>query len=251
MRIARFESQGRTSFGLVEGESVTPIAGDPFGDRRPSGPPVPLANVRLLAPWQPRQILAAAVNYKSHAGERPASSKPELFLKAPSSIVGPGDAIVLPKGAERVDFEGELVAVIGHRCRNISPAEALSYVLGYTCGNDVSARDWQRADTQWWRAKSSDTFSPLGPWIVDGLDPANLELRTRVNGEEVQSTNTGLLIHSLADIISFASRVMTLEPGDVIYTGTPGQTQPLKPGDTVEVEVGGIGVLRNPVVAEG
>ena len=251
MRIARFESDGRVSYGLVEGDSVTPIAGDLFGDRRPAGPALPLSSVKLLAPLVPRQILAVALNYGSHLGERPASPKPELFLKAPSSIIGPGDAIVLPAGSERVDYEGELVVVIGRRCRKVSEAEALSCVLGYTCGNDVSARDWQRGDTQWWRAKSSDTFSPLGPWIVDGLDPTDLELRTRVNGEEVQSTSTRLLLHSVARVISFASQVITMAPGDLIYTGTPGQTRPLKPGDTVEVEVTGIGVLRNPVAAEG
>ena len=143
------------------------------------------------------------------------------------------------------------MVVIGRRGARLSPEEALGCVLGYTCGNDVSARDWQRGDIQWWRGKSSDTFAPVGPWIVDGLDPTNLHLQTRVNGEVKQSCNTRLLIHSVAHIISFASRVMTLEPGDVIFTGTPGHPHAMKPGDVVEVEIEGIGVLRNAVREEG
>ncbi len=251
MRIARFEHGGSVSYGSVEDNTIRPVQGGPFEVPLPAGDPIPLTSVRLLAPIVPRQILAVARNYRSHLGETEPSSKPELFWKAPSSVIGPEDAIVLPKGSEQVDYEGEVVVVIGGRCRNVSEADALSYVLGYTCGNDVSARDWQRGDTQWWRAKSSDTFSPLGPWIVDGLDPTRLGLRTRLNGEEVQSTTTDLLIHSIARVISFASQHVTMEPGDVIYTGTPGATRHMKPGDVVEVEVSGIGVLRNPVVAPG
>jgi len=157
---------------------------------------------------------------------------------------------VLPKDAGRVDHEGELVVVIGKRAKDVSLEEALDYVLGYTCGNDVSARDWQRNDRQYWRAKGSDTFAPMGPWIVTGLDPSDLKLDVRLNGEVVQSTSTALLIHDIPHIISFATRVMTLEPGDAIYTGTPGTTQALKAGDVVEVEIEGIGTLRNPVTAE-
>src|SRR3972149_6758809 len=152
-----------------------------------------------------------------------------------------GAPIVMPAGCERVDYEGELVVVIGRRCSRVSVEDALIYVLGYTCGNDVSARDRQRGDQQWFRGKSSDTFGPLGPWIVDGLDPTNLELRTRLNGKEVQHCNTGEMINSVAEQISFVSRVVALEPGDVIFTGTSGQPQALKPGDVVEVEGGGGG----------
>jgi len=179
-----------------------------------------------------------------------APKKPELFLKPSSSIVGPEETIVLPRDAGRVDYEGELVAVIGRLCRGVGPEEALTYVFGYTCGNDVSARHWQRDDLQWWRAKGSDTFSPVGPYIATGLDPAALELRTRLNGREVQAANTGTLIHGVAALIAFASRVMTLEPGDLVFTGTPGETGRLSEGDVVEVEIGGIGVLRNAVRAE-
>lgn len=261
MKYVRFLHQGRESYGVLEGESVLPFDGDLFGERRPSGASLSLADVTLLAPVRPTKIIAVALNYMDHlpAGgsfvsgqpDREAPAVPELFLKAPSAVVGPEEAIVLPAGAGRIDAEGELVAVIGRRARSVSPEEALGCVLGYTCGNDVSAREWQRGDIQWWRAKSSDTFAPLGPCIVDGLDPSNLDLQTRVNGEVKQKSNTRQLIHDVAHIISFASRVMTLEPGDLIYTGTPGTTEPLRPGDVVEVEIAGIGVLRNAVRGEG
>jgi 2-keto-4-pentenoate hydratase/2-oxohepta-3-ene-1,7-dioic acid hydratase in catechol pathway len=250
MRIARFESNGRISYGLVEGDSITPIEGDLFGDRRPDGPPQPLSSVRLLAPLVPRMMLAAALNYPSHLDGRAVSPRPELFVKANSCLAGPEDPIILPAGSERVDYEGEMVVVIGRRCKKVSREDALSYVFGYTCGNDVSARDWQQADTQWFRGKSSDTFGVLGPWIVDGLDPANLQLRTRLNGEEVQACNTGEMINSVVDLIAFASQTATLDQGDVIFTGTSGQPRALKPGDVVEVEVSGIGILRNGVVAD-
>ena len=250
MRIARFEAGGRVSYGLVEGDSVTPVERDLFGSRRPAGDPVPLSSVRLLAPVVPRLMLATALNYPSHLGQNVASPRPELFVKGNNCLSNPGDPIVMPAGCERVDYEGELVVVIGRRCSRVSVEDALSCVLGYTCGNDVSARDWQRGDQQWFRGKSSDTFGPLGPWIVDGLDPTNLELRTRLNGKEVQHCNTGEMINSVAEQISFVSRVVALEPGDVIFTGTSGQPQALKPGDVVEVEVEGVGVLSNPVVAD-
>jgi len=180
-------------------------------------------------------------------GDAPA--RPELFLKPGSAVIGPDEPIVLPRDAGRVDYEGELVAIIGRKCRGVSPEEALSYVLGYTCGNDVSARAWQRNDLQWWRAKGADTFAPLGPWIVTYLQPSRPLLRTRLNGRVVQEASTAELIYDVAQLVSFASQVMTLEPGDAIYTGTPGTTGPLSPGDVVEVEIEGIGVLRNPVMA--
>jgi 2-keto-4-pentenoate hydratase/2-oxohepta-3-ene-1,7-dioic acid hydratase in catechol pathway len=261
MKYVRFRHQGRESYGLPEGDIVIPFEGDLFGERRPTGVRLPLTEVTLLAPARPSKIIAVALNYMDHlptgggfvSGERgrEAPSAPELFLKAASAVIGPEEPIVIPAGAGRVDAEGELVAVIGRRARGLSPEEALGCVLGYTCGNDVSAREWQRGDIQWWRAKSSDTFAPVGPCIVDELDPANLELETRVNGEVKQRGNTRLLIHDVAHIISFASRVMTLEPGDLVFTGTPGTTPTLSPGDVVEVEIEGIGVLRNPVRGEG
>jgi 2-keto-4-pentenoate hydratase/2-oxohepta-3-ene-1,7-dioic acid hydratase in catechol pathway len=252
LRFARFRHGRRQGYALVEGELLRPIVGSPFGRRRSSKETVPLSRVRLLAPVRPSKILAVALNYRSHLGQFDQSSgpaNPELFLKPASALIGPEEAIVLPPTAGRVDYEGELVAVIGRRARDLKPDEALAYVLGYTCGNDVSARDWQKDDLQWWRAKGCDTFAPVGPWIVTNLDPTNLELQTRVNGEVVQRTSTSLLIHDVARLVSFASQVMTLEPGDLIFTGTPGITSPLKRGDVVEVDIGGIGVLRNHVKA--
>jgi len=252
MIIARFLHQGRQSYGIVEGEQVRPVEGDIFGDYRLTSA-INLTEVRLLSPVAPSKILAVGLNYRSHLDhlkdqfEPPA--QPELFLKPSSAVIGPDEPIILPDSdtAGRIDYEGELVAVIGRRCRRVSESQALDFVLGYTCGNDVSARRWQKKDLQWWRAKGADTFAPLGPWIVDGLDPTNLELRTRVNGEVRQSANTSLLIYSVAEVISFASRVMTLEPGDVLFTGTPGEPGSLSPGDVVEIEVERVGVLRNTV----
>jgi 2-keto-4-pentenoate hydratase/2-oxohepta-3-ene-1,7-dioic acid hydratase in catechol pathway len=258
MLIARVRLEGGgESYGIQEGGRVRLIEGDPFSGYRETGREITLPGAGLLAPVMPRKILAAAVNYPSHVPsaqsvlkDEGAPAVPQLFLKPSSSVIGPEETILLPAEARRVDAEGELVAVIGRRCRRVSEAEALDYVLGYTCGNDVSARHWQRDDLQWWRAKGSDTFSPVGPFIATGLDPANLELRTRLNGEEVQRTNTAALVHSVAALISFASRAMTLEPGDLLFTGTPGETPRLSDGDVVEVEISGIGVLRNPAARE-
>ncbi len=257
MLYARFRHLHAESYGLVEGDFARPLQGDLFGQHRLLDETVSLDSVSPLPPVHPGKILAAAVNYPSHlagsqrlTGMAEAPSEPALFLKPSSSVVGPEDAIVLPRDAGRIDYEGELVAVIGRPCRSVSVEEALHYVFGYTCGNDVSARQWQRGDLQWWRAKGSDTFSPIGPFIATDLDPTDLELRTRLNGREVQTTNTGALIHSVAALVSFASQAMTLEPGDLVFTGTPGQTGDLSDGDVVEVEISGIGVLRNPVVAE-
>ena len=254
MLFARFRLGDRAAYGLVKGDALTPLEGDIFGEYRLLSEEMRLDGVRLLAPVLPGKILAAAVNYQSHVASGRAVLKqdeapaiPQLFLKPSSSVIGPGETIILPAGARRVDAEGELVAVIGRRCFAVLPDDALDYVFGYTCGNDVSARHWQRDDLQWWRAKGSDTFSPIGPVIATGLDPAHLELRTRVNGEERQAANTSALIHSLAHLISFASQAMTLEPGDLVFTGTPGETPTLNEGDVVEVEIEGIGVLRNPI----
>jgi 2-keto-4-pentenoate hydratase/2-oxohepta-3-ene-1,7-dioic acid hydratase in catechol pathway len=250
----RFRRNGDESFGVLDNGSVRAIDGHLLGDHKDVGPQIPLDSVQLLAPIRPAKILAAAINYQSHVPSGSALTKsdeapdvPQLFLKPASSIVGPDETILLPEGAPRVDAEGELVAVIGRLCKGVSESEALDYVFGLTCGNDVSARHWQRDDLQWWRAKGSDTFTPVGPAIATGLDPNDLELRTRVNGEEMQAGNTGEMLHSTAKLISFASQVMTLEPGDMVFTGTPGVPPKLNDGDVVEVEIAGIGMLRNPV----
>lgn len=250
----RFQHEGAISYGLVEGDSVRPLSGDLFGQFASTGDAIPLAAVKLLAPVVPRKILAAAVNYQSHVPSGASVLKtdeapqvPQLFLKPTSSLAGPDDTILLPVEARRVDAEGEVVAVIGKACRKVSEADALDYVFGYTAGNDVSARHWQRDDVQWWRAKGSDTFSPVGPYIVTGLDPTDIAVRTLVNGAETQAGSTAELVHSIAGMIAFASQVMTLETGDLLFTGTPGVPPKLEDGDVVEVEVGGVGVLRNTV----
>ena len=252
----RFQHGDTIDHGLVEGDRVRAITGDLFGDHTVSSDSLALSDVRLLAPVDPRKVLAAAVNYPSHIPSARSVVKdgapavPQLFFKPSSSVIGPDDTIILPAEARRVDAEGEQVAVIGRLCRNVDAASALDYVFGYTCGNDLSARHWQRDDIQWWRAKGSDTFTVVGPVIVTGLDPADMELRTLVNGEEKQASNTSNLIFGLAELIAFCSRYMTLEPGDLIYTGTPDEPPKLEDGDVVEVEIAGIGVLRNPVRRE-
>lgn len=253
MKFVRFKADGEVYYGVIEDDLVRVLAGSPFeGD--PAGRLTDrvfrLAEVRLLAPVIPGKILAAAVNYPSHAINSPVPSKPELFLKPSSSVIGPDEPVIIPAEAGRVDAEGELVVVIGRRARNVRPEEALDYVLGYTCGFDISARVWQRGDRQWWRAKGSDTFSPIGPVIATGLDPAALTLTTRVNGVVRQQSSTGELVFDVPTLIAAISRHMTLEPGDLIFTGTPGETPEIRPGDLIEVEITGIGVLRNPVRGE-
>jgi 2-keto-4-pentenoate hydratase/2-oxohepta-3-ene-1,7-dioic acid hydratase in catechol pathway len=249
MRIARFQSGGNIQYGLVEGDSIRPIRGDLFGDRTPTGDSVSLSSVKLLAPVVPNIMLAVALNYPSHL-QAPPSPRPELFVKSNNTLADPDDEIPLPAGCERIDYEGEMVAVIGRTCSRVSTEEALDYVFGYTIGNDVSARDWQRGDHQWFRGKGCDKFGPLGPWIETDIDPTNTWLSTLLNGEEVQRCNTGEMINTVAETISFISRVCTLQPGDVIFTGTSGRPQALKPGDVVEVNVEGIGTLRNTFIAD-
>jgi 2-keto-4-pentenoate hydratase/2-oxohepta-3-ene-1,7-dioic acid hydratase in catechol pathway len=205
--------------------------------------------VKLLVPTVPTKVLAVGLNYRSHLGGRPMPDAPAIFLKPPSCLVPTGADIVLPADTTDVHYEGEMVVVIGKRARNVTAGDALGYVLGVTCGNDVSARQWQKNDLQWWRAKGSDTFGPCGPYIATDLDYDNLALALRVGGTVKQAQRTSDLIHGVGAIVSYISRYMTLEPGDLIYTGTPGQTTALAPGDVVEVELEGVGILRNRVVA--
>jgi 2-keto-4-pentenoate hydratase/2-oxohepta-3-ene-1,7-dioic acid hydratase in catechol pathway len=253
MKLARFEVSGNVNFGIVEEENVKVIEGDLFGDRNETGTVLALKDVKLLAPCRPGKVLALGLNYPMHVEESKMSlpERPEPFFKAPSSICNPGDPIVIPRDAGETHFEGELVAVIGKAVKKVRPEDALRHVLGYTCGNDVSAREWQRGDLQWWRAKGSDTFAPLGPWIeTDIPDPNTLTLETRLNGQVKQHSITGKMLFDVATTISYVSQVMTLLPGDVIYTGTCDGVGPMDDGDTVEVEISGIGVLRNPVRRE-
>ncbi len=240
--------------GIIEDTMVEELALPPFGGEVRTGKRMPLSELHLLAPATPSKVIAVGLNYGSHLdnspiGTRPQPTEPGLFAKLPSSIVGPGAAIEIPRDAEVVHAEGEVVVVIGHMARHVSREEACDRIFGVTAGNDVSERTWQRDDLQWVRAKGSDSFGPLGPRLVTGAAWEDLRLRTRLNGEVVQDARTSDLIFSIPEIIAYASRYFTLLPGDVIYTGTPGRTSTLSPGDRVEVEVEGVGVLANPVEA--
>ena len=248
-RYVRYTAGGTTAYGLLEGDLIRELTGDLFESPRPTGKTLRRADVTLLAPVVPSKVIAVGLNYKSHLGETPAAKYPGLFAKMPTSIVGPEANIVVPPGAGNVHFEGEMVVIIGRRAKNVSVADAPRYIFGITAGNDVSERDWQRDDLQWFRAKAADTFGPLGPVIVRGANYGDLLLQTRLNGTVVQSQRTKDLIFDVPTIVSYISQYVTLEPGDVIYTGTPGTTKPMKAGDVVEVEIEGIGVLRNRVVA--
>jgi 2-keto-4-pentenoate hydratase/2-oxohepta-3-ene-1,7-dioic acid hydratase in catechol pathway len=199
---------------------------------------------------RPGKIVAVGKNYLDHVremGGSAAAEEPILFMKPPSAVIGDGDAILLPPQSQRVDYEGELVAIVGTTLRNVSTEQALRGVRGYCCGNDVTARDLQAKDGQWTRAKGFDTFCVLGPAVVPGVDPADLAIRTSVNGEVRQDSRTSLLITPVGELLAFVSRIMTLEPGDAVFTGTPAGVGPLQEGDVVEVEIEGVGVLRNPV----
>jgi len=249
---ARFEKDASRAYGLVRGGSIEELRGGLLDDPVFTGRRFALEEVKLLAPCEPPKILAVGQNYVSHLGARSIPSKPEMFYKPTSSLQDPDGPIVLPPDAEDVHYEGELVVVIGKTIRRATPDEAVAAVFGVTCGNDVSDRNWQRGpgkDVQYWRAKGCDTFAPLGPWIVTGLDYSDLMLITRVNGEIAQEQRTSDFIFDVPTVISFVSRYVTLVPGDLIYTGTPGNTRRMQPGDVVEVEIEGIGTLRNPVVA--
>ena len=249
VKYVRYTAGSAPAYGILEGDVIRELGGDLFQSPRPTGKTVRLSDATLLAPVVPSKVIAVGLNYKSHIGESPAAKYPGLFAKMPTSIVGPEAAIVIPPGANNVHFEGELVVIIGRRAKNVSVAEAPRYIFGITAGNDVSERDWQRDDLQWFRAKAADTFGPLGPVIVTGANYGDLLLQTRVNGAVVQSQRTKDLIFYVPTIVSYISQYVTLEPGDVIYTGTPGSTKAMKPGDVVEVDIEGVGILRNRVVA--
>jgi len=246
----RYRSGSISGYAILDGDTVHPFAGDLFGSRTPSGETLKLSDVTLLAPCQPGKILAVGRNYKSHLAGRPQPECPEIFYKPVSSLQDPGGPIVTPRDATDMHYEGELVVVIGKRVKGAPAEEARDAIFGVTCGNDVSERNWQHGsgkDLQWWRAKGSDTFAPLGPAIVSGIDYGNLLLETRLNGESVQKQYTSDLIFDCPTIVSWISGWVTLLPGDIIYTGTPGSTRKMSPGDVVEVEIEGIGMLRNPV----
>jgi 2-keto-4-pentenoate hydratase/2-oxohepta-3-ene-1,7-dioic acid hydratase in catechol pathway len=244
----RYSHGGVIAYGILEGETISVLEGDLFSSPSQTGETVLLSAVRLLAPCEPSKVIAVGLNYQSHLGDRAPAEYPGLFAKYPTSIVGHEDAIVMPEDSRNLHYEGELVIVIGRRAKDVSVEDAGDYIFGVTAGNDVSERDWQSADLQWFRAKGSDTFGPLGPMIVSGLDYNDLQVQSRVNGEVRQTGRTGDLIFDIETIVSYVSKYVTLFPGDVIFTGTPGQTMAMQAGDVVEIEVEGVGVLRNTVV---
>ncbi len=288
-RYVRFAHDDIVSYGILENDKIQEIKGDLFGKWEKTDKTHDLDEVKLLVPSRPTQVIAMAGNYKSHldtekggittivttiteittdakggttiskqetatetrvSGEVPEKFRfPQPFFKSPSCLLADGGNIVIPPDAGVVHFEAEMVIVIAKKARNISKEHALDFVLGVTCGNDISAREWQKNDVQWWRAKGSDTFGPCGPCITSGLDYDNLQMKLRLNGKMMQDENTSYLINDVRTMVSVISRHVTLNPGDLIFTGTPGTTSGIEPGDTVEVEIEGVGVLRNNVVA--
>jgi len=251
MIIIRFQTPAGPEFGIVEDEMAYRAEGGyELGFLRAEAVGN-LSQLTLLSPCQVTKIVAVGRNYAAHAAEHgdEVPSEPLIFLKPPSAVIGPNEPIVCPPQSAQVEHEAELAVVIGRRARRVTAADAWDYVLGYTCANDVTARDLQRSDGQWSRAKGFDTFAPLGPWIVTDLDPADLTVACRVNGQMKQQASTVDMVFKIPQLIEYITAAMTLEPGDVVLTGTPEGVSPIQPGDHVEVEVEGIGVLRNPVVA--
>jgi 2-keto-4-pentenoate hydratase/2-oxohepta-3-ene-1,7-dioic acid hydratase in catechol pathway len=244
MRLARVSHQGVPAVAVLDGEAlIAQTSGKRLGT---------VGNIRLLAPCQPSKIVAIGRNYADHAAEfgNTAPDEPLLFLKPPSAVIGPEAPIRYPRLSHHVDHEAELAVVIGKPAWRVPAARADEYILGYTCGNDITARDLQQEDAQWTRAKGFDSFCPLGPWIETELDPGQLRIRCRVNGETRQVGHTSDMVHAIPYLIEYITQVMTLEMGDVILTGTPAGVGPLKPGDQVEVEIEQIGILRNTIVAD-
>lgn len=249
-RFARFEAGGAVSYGIVEGDRVRVLKGDLLGTWEKTEKTHALSEVKLLTPVPPTgKVLALAGNFLSHLGDQPPFQKPEIFFKLPTCLVPTGADVVIPPGTADVHYEAEEVVVIGKRAKDVTKDQAMSHVLGVTAGNDISARDWQKGDRQWWRAKGCDTFGPIGPFLLVGADYDNLQLELRVNGEVKQKERTRDHLFKIAEVVSFISTHVTLEPGDLIFMGTPQKTTPVKPGDVMEVELEGVGVLRNRVAA--
>ena len=249
VRLARFRHGKRIATGAIQGAFVRPLRGTFFENPVPTGEEVPLGDVRLLAPVLPSKVVCVGRNYADHATEMGTDvpEEPLIFLKPSTAVIGPGDPIPYPNLSRQVDHEGELAIVVGRLARNVSAEEAGKYILGFTCGNDVTARDLQQKDGQWARAKGFDGFCPLGPWIETELDPTDLAIECRVNGDVRQAARTSQLTFGPAELVEYVTAVMTLLPGDVILTGTPAGVGPMRVGDRVEVEIEGIGILANEV----
>ncbi len=250
MKIVRFAVDKKVKYGILRGQSIQAIVGNPFRTIKPADQRYRLSQVKLLSPCLPSKIVALGLNYRSHAQEinQSVPDAPLIFLKPSTAVIGPEDRIIYPPSSTRVDYEGEMGVVIKKTARRVSREDSLSYVLGYTCFNDVTARDLQSHDGQWTRGKGFDTFAAIGPCIETELDPGNVPVETYLNGEVKQKGNTRNLIFPVPELISFISQVMTLLPGDVIATGTPDGIGPMRPGDTVEIRIKPIGTLRNHLV---
>jgi 2-keto-4-pentenoate hydratase/2-oxohepta-3-ene-1,7-dioic acid hydratase in catechol pathway len=254
MRLGRFKKGREKFYGLVENGSVIPINGSPFDkeELKLTDDFIPLYEVSFLSPVKPSKVIAVGLNYRDHAKELGMKilDEPIIFLKPSTSVIGHEEEIIYPSQVSQLDYEAELSLVVGRECRNVSLDEAKEFIYGFTCGNDVTARDLQKKDGQWTRAKSFDTFAPLGPWVETELDLEGIEIKLFLNGELKQSSNSSQMIFSPFYLLSFVSHIMTLYPGDVIMTGTPPGVGPMKPGDKVEVVIESIGTLRNTVVEE-
>lgn len=250
MKFVRFERAGEPAWGILKGDTVRTLSRAPYASISYDGGLLPLSECRLLPPCVPTKIICVGKNYYDHAMEfgEGVPEIPLLFLKGPNTLNCHGGTVHAPAFVKRLDYEGELAIVIKKRAKDVKAADFAAYVLGYTVLNDVTARDIQKGDGQWTRGKSMDGFAPIGPWITDEVDGADLKIETRLNGNTVQSSRTALFMHKIPEIIEFITASMTLEPGDVVATGTPAGVGPMVPGDTVEVEIEGIGVLRNHIV---
>ncbi len=249
MKLVRFHYQQGEAWGVVSGTQVQLLQGSPYGDWSPGEVSLPLEGLELLPPCNPGKIVCVGLNYRDHAREMgsPLPAEPILFLKPPSALIGHGQRIIYPESCKRVDYEAELAVVIRERLKNAGESGVRAGIMGFTCANDVTARDLQLRDIQWTRAKSFDTFCPVGPYLETGLDPANLSIKLTLNGETRQDSSTKEMIFPVDRLISFISAVMTLNPGDLILTGTPSGIGSMQVGDVVSVEVGGIGVLSNQI----
>ena len=259
MKWCRFQAADKTTYGIIEGDTVIAVDGTPFDHYTKTSNTYPLNSVKLLVPVIPPTFYAAGINYREHVIEmaHKRGVEPEfppqadVGYRANNALIANEAPIVIPKDAtELVQYEGELVVVIGKQCKRVSESEVLDYVLGYTIGNDVSERTWQRGDRTLWRGKNTDTFKPMGPWIVTDLEPDDFQVTIRLNGKEMFTYKVGDAIFSVRHFLSRMSQYVTLYPGDVLWMGTDGATENMKDGDVVEVEVSDIGVLRNPVVRE-
>ena len=243
----RYERNGAISYGVLEGDTIHELRGNVFENPQRTGTTVSRGDVTLLAPTDPKRVIAIGLNYRSHIGQAAPAEEPGVFFKNPTSIVPHDSEITYFAGVTNLHYEGEMVLIIGKTAKNVSEADAPDYIFAVAPGNDVSERAWQAADLQWFRAKGADTFGPVGPVMVAGVDYDDILLQTRLNGEVKQSQRTSDLIFGTRAIVAYVSRYVTLEPGDMIFTGTPGSTSAMQPGDVVEVELENVGILRNTI----